>query len=497
MYFKQAESEQLERAGSEDLSPSQYRAAELGFFGLLRRKRMSREFIDRHGEDLFAQALFEYVRSIRAGKEIRKPVAWIVLCAWSRTIRVLEQPNWRPRMISTESVAEIPAAATPAPEEEFLSEDRYRKVREAVERLPEYQRELLSLSYFEGESVREAARKLDWTPSKAQRAHEAAQRALLRHLDVESSDALEIAAGLAAFLSFGPDGRAPIPQLVGGVEAGVDALARHASRLGERGLELVRHPFGHAGRGAPDTSADRMAGLGDLGRRAASEVHHGPASFLGRAGRRVSDLARRIYTSGGVETSAAAADGGARVAEACKAIAAVCVIGGGAIAGGSALLGPDQHHRAAPPQRPKVMSSRQRPTESRASGTSWADPTPASTSAPVPTGPEERAPKTGGSRSNSASAEPAAKSKSVRPTGAETQAEHHQTEESTAESTFEAGQIAAAEEEERRSSPAPTDTEPTLSDSGGAAGAGTTETKSPKLQAEERQAKTQFQGALP
>jgi RNA polymerase sigma factor (sigma-70 family) len=497
VYFKQAESEKLERAGSEDLSPSQYHAAELGFFGLLRRKRMSREFIDRHGEDLFAQALFEYVRSIRAGKDIRKPVAWIVLCAWSRTIRVLEQPNWRPRMVSTESVAEISADATPAPEEELLSEDRYRQVREAVEHLPEYQRELLSLSYFEGMSVRDAARKLDWHPSKAQRAHEAAQRHLHRLLGVETSDELEIAAGLAAFLSFGPDGCDRIPQLVGGFEAVVDAIFHGLLHLGERGLELLRRPFSHGGPNDPTTTTERAGGLGDLGRRTVAGAHHGPTALAGRAGRRVSDLARRIYTSGGVETSAAAADGGARVAEACKAIAAVCVIGGGAIAGGSALLGPDQHHRAAPPQRPKVMSSRQRPTESRASGATWADPTPASTSAVVPTGPEERAPKTGGSRSTSASAEPAAKSKTVQRTGAETQAEHHQTEESTAESTFEAGQIAAAEEEERRSSPAPTDTGPTLSDSGGAAGTGTTETKSPRLQAEERQAKTQFQGGLP
>jgi RNA polymerase sigma factor (sigma-70 family) len=493
MYFKQTEDEKLRQEGSRDLTPSQYRAAELGFYGLLRRKGMG-QFLDNHGEDLLQQACFEYTRMIRAGKEVRKPVAWIVLCAWSRTKRILEQPNWRPRMVSTESVGEFSGDGSSGPEEDFLDEDRYRKVREAVEQLPEYQRELLSLSYFEGESVREAARKLDWTPSKAQRAHEAAQRALLKHLDVESSDALEIAAGLAAFLSFAPDGCAPVPQLVGGFEAAVDSVARHVSHLGERGLDLVGRAFGHGGRGGSKAVSDRMVGLGDLGRRAATDVEHGPAGLLVRAGRRVSDFARRIYASGGVETTTAAADGGVRAAEACKAIAAVCVIGGGAIAGGSALLGHDQQHRPAATRSAPAKSPPAKVQRVWDAPPSESDPTPAPVV--IPTGPQERAPHTGGSGSRSSSSETKPKNETDKASRSERQAQEPATEESTAETTFDASQIAAVEEEERRSSSsswsAASSTERSLSNSAKESAA--TTTSSPKVRAEEQQAKNQFQG---
>jgi RNA polymerase sigma factor (sigma-70 family) len=489
MYYKRAGSDDLDQAVSEDLTPSQYRAAELGYFGLLRRKGMSRQFIDHNGEDLLQQACFEYTRTIRAGKEIRKPVAWIVLCAWSRTKRVLEQPNWRPRMVSTESVGEISGDATPAPEEELLIEDRYRKVREAVERLPAYQRELLSLSYFEGMSVREAARELDWTPSKAQRAHQAAQRGLHRLLRVETSEELEIAAGLAAFLSFGPDGCARIPQLVGGFEAAVDTLAHLLHHLGERGLDLVRRPFAHGGSDGATPAPGRAEALGDLGRRALAGAHHGPKLLAARAGRRMSDFGRRMFVSGAVETTAAA-DGGARFAEACK-IAAVCVIGTGAIAGGSALLGSGQHHRAAsPPNRPVALSH----PKAVGAPASESHPTPVV----VPTGPQERTPTAAASGSDSRSSNPT--SSSTQPSRAQRRAQNHQAEESTAEATFEAGQIAAAEEEEWRSSSgssASTSTGSTLSDSADATEATTAARAFPKVQAEERQTKTQFQGGLP
>ena len=494
MYYKRPGSDDLDQAASEDLTPSQYRAAELGYFGLLRRKGMSPRFIERNGEDLFAQALYEYVRSIRAGKEIRKPVAWIVLCAWSRTVRVLEQPNWRPRMVSTESVSEISAGATPGPEEEFLTEDRYRKVREAVEHLPDYQRELLAVSYFEGESVREAARRLEWTPSKAQRAHEAARRGLLRHLDVEDPGLLELAAGLAALLSFGPDGRDRIPRLIGGVESGVDALAHHLHHLGEHGFDLLRRPFAHGGSGGATPAPGRAEELGDLGRRALTRAHDGPTSLAARAGRRASDLGRRMLGSGALETGTAAADGGARLTEACK-IAAVCLIGTGAIAGGSALLGPDQGHRATPPAARPVASSPHKAREVMTSSSSG------SLSPPTinPTGPEERKPKASSPSSSGADSSTPASIGDARPSRAQRHAQHQEAQESSAETTFEAGQIAAAEEEARRSgsssSGTSTGTEPTLSDDAG--NTETAATVSPKVQAEEKQTKTQFQGGLP
>lgn len=494
MYYKRAGSDDQDRAVGEDLTPSEFRAAELGYFGLLRRKGISPQFIDRYGEELFQQACFEYTRMIRAGKEVRKPVAWIVLCAWSRTKRVMEQPNWRPRMISIDSVGELSGRGASAPEEDLLSEDRHRKVREAVEHLPEYQRELLSVAYFEDMGVREAARKLGWHPSKAQRAHEAAQRALHRLLGVETSEELEIAAGLAAFLTFGPDGCDRIPQLIGGFEAAVDAVGHHLHRFAEHGVDLLRRPFVHRGSGGLPSPPDRTEALGDLGRRALAGAPRGPASLAGRGGRRVSDLGRRMFASGALETTTAAADGGTRFAEACK-IAAVCLVGTGAIAGGSALLGSEQHHRPAPAAVRPVASSHQKPAEAPVRVVQEPDPTPSI----APAGPRERHADntTSGSRPESSNSVAAARPE---PNRAQRRVQDHQTAESTAESTFEAGQIAAAEEEARRSSSgsgATSGTGSTLSESGGSSQAATTAPTSPKVQTEEEQTRTQFQGGLP
>ncbi len=77
------------KVASEELSRAEFDAARLGFFQVLRRKRMSPQFIERNAEDLFGQAAFEYSRQIAEGKEIRNPVAWIITCGWHRTVGLL------------------------------------------------------------------------------------------------------------------------------------------------------------------------------------------------------------------------------------------------------------------------------------------------------------------------------------------------------------------------------------------------------------------------
>jgi RNA polymerase sigma factor (sigma-70 family) len=326
------------QAVTEELAKSQFDAARLGFLQLLRRKRMSPQFIEREAEDLFAQACFEYSRRLAEGEQIRNPDAWIVTCGWHRTVGLLETRDWRPRMVSTERVGELDEDEG-TPEQEFLTEDRYRKVREAVERLPDHQRRLLALSYFEGESVREAARRLGWTASKAQRAHETARRRLHRLLDVEWSDELAIEVGLATFLSVGGGGCARHLQLIGGIEGAVDALC-HPVELGHRLAEVVSSPFSHGASPGPPEAA------GELGVRAVANLQRHPGSLLGRAGQRLSDLGGSFFTSGAAQTGAAAAEGGGRAMEVCKAIAAACVIGGGAVTG--ALIAGEADHGTAP-----------------------------------------------------------------------------------------------------------------------------------------------------
>jgi RNA polymerase sigma factor (sigma-70 family) len=490
MYYKRAGTEDEVQGSSEDLTASQHEAARRGFFGLLRRK-MSHSFIERHGEDLFQQALFEYTRAIRAGKEIRKPVAWIVLCAWHRTVRELERRDWRPQTVSTDRVGEITAETTPAPEEDFLSEDRYRKVREAVEQLPEYQRELLKLSYFEGDSVREAARKLGWTPSKAQRAHEAAQRSLHKLLGVETSEELEIAAGLAALLTLGPDGCSRVLQVIGRFEGALDAVAHQLSQLGERGFDLLRHPLAHGGWGGRAPMSESVEALGEVSRRAAAAVNDGPVALISRAGRRASDFGRRLVASGGVETTAAAADGGARVAEACKAIAVVCVIGTGAFAGGSALFASGHHHLPSQPRNPRVASQDHRAAGSgakpKADGATVTAPRASPTHAPA-------------ARSDAGTESATRASSGRQPTVAQRRAQRHRSEEANVEESFGGVSQAASEAQtptSTASSGAVSSAEPQSSSGAGQPESSAAAPASSKTQAEEKQTKTQFQGGLP
>jgi hypothetical protein len=407
-------------------------------------------------------------------------------------VRELEQRDWRPQTVSTDRIGEIAAETTPAPEEDFLSEDRHRKVREAVEHLPEYQRELLHLSYFEGDSIREAARKLGWTASKAQRAHEAAQRRLHKLLGVETSEELEIAAGLAAFLTLGPDGCSRVLQTIGLSEGALDAVLHQLAQLGERAFDLLRRPFAHGGSGGRAPMAESGDAVGDFGRRMAAGAQHGPGGLAARAGRRASDFGRRVFASGGVETTAAAADGGARVAEACKALAAVCVIGTGAFAGGSVLFGPGQHHPQSPRRDRPVASSHRRTTGAAAASNSDRAAVTTRSASPL------RAPAVP-SRSG-AESKPQASSGGRQTTVAQRRVQRHRSEEAAAEESF-GGVTQAASEAEAPSSTASSGAV-SSAESQPSSGAGQTESSAaapatPKAKAEEKQTKTQFQGGLP
>lgn len=314
-----------------ELSRAQFESARLGFFQTLRRKRMSPQFVERHGEELFAQACFEYSRRASEGIDIADAPAWIVTCAWHRTVGLLETRDWRPRLVSTDSIAERADDGDSTPEEAFLSEDRARKVREAVEELPAYQRRMLALSYFEDASVREAGRRLRWTASKAQRAHEAAQKCIHEILGVESSDEIEI--GLFAFLSVAREhsaGRA----LPTGFEAALGSAHRGAEGLGHTVQKLTHLP-GMVRAGDPGRAAERLGAAVPGG----SPERRSPL-------RRLADVGRRVVDGGGSGAAAVTTgEGAGRVLEVCKGLAVCAIGGGGALTG--VLIGGGHH-----PERP-------------------------------------------------------------------------------------------------------------------------------------------------
>jgi RNA polymerase sigma factor (sigma-70 family) len=251
------------RNGSKNgLSQAQLEAARLGFNQYLRRKRFSPQFISRHAEDLFAQATLEYSRKLAEGSEIENPPGWLIECAWRRTKSQLEAEARGPRVVSTEKSGPVVDERGESPEDVLLDEDRFHRLREAVGELSVTQRRILAHSYFEGLTVREAARHLHWHSSKAQRAHEGAKKRLYELLGVESLDDLAIEIGLAAYLSLAVD-RPTGLTLPPGIEGAVEMVGRGASSAWARAQELARRlPMGSGAE--PSTTA----ALGSAGRAA-------------------------------------------------------------------------------------------------------------------------------------------------------------------------------------------------------------------------------------
>jgi RNA polymerase sigma factor (sigma-70 family) len=249
--------------GNGDLSQAEMDRVRKGFTGLLAKLRYHPEFILNHCDELLGTAHTEYVRYLNKGVEIEDPVAWTINCAWRRTQNLLTLQGYRPQEVSAEKLAELADETRPTPDQIALDTDRARKVRRAVAKLDEEQRQLLALMYFEDMPLAEAARRLDWHESKARRCHKAALTRLYKSLAVKSSDQLVAEVGLVAWLSFAANGSAP--HLSAGFEAALDKVSEEASGLWARAHELARR-FNLGGgsdtAGAVATSgADRAAGV--------------------------------------------------------------------------------------------------------------------------------------------------------------------------------------------------------------------------------------------
>jgi RNA polymerase sigma factor (sigma-70 family) len=292
--------------------------ARLGFFHLLSR-RFGPDFKERHGDDLFAQATFEFSRKIERGEEIRNPAAWITHCGWNRAKTEVEAREWRPQIVPTDSLAAEPVAEPSwQPEVELLSEDRMRKVREAVDQLPLYQRELIARHYFEGESVREVSRQLGWSEGKGARAHNAARKKLRKLFEeLGGPDGFGLELGLVGFFSVSAAGRTAAAEMPGGLEAALKRAGDAISDGCHRAIHFARHPLGGA----------NPVNLGGVDSQSPS---------------RISQLGRRILTSPVAETVASGGDAPGRVVEVCKVLAVCAISGTAAVTVG--VIGADAGH---------------------------------------------------------------------------------------------------------------------------------------------------------
>jgi RNA polymerase sigma factor (sigma-70 family) len=227
------------RRADGEFGKREFDAACLGFKQLLRCKRFSPHFVETHGDDLFATATLEYSRKLAEGEEIENPAGWLIACAWRRTKSQLEAEARRPRVVSAEKCEPLVDEDRDGPEDVLLNEDRFRKVREAVNELSVAQRRILWLAYFDEFTVRSAGRYLNWTSSKAQRAHEGAKRRLHDLLGVSSADELAIV-GLAAYISVGVEGRTG-NLLERAAQRYADLLAPIKQQIAGGGTQLKEH----------------------------------------------------------------------------------------------------------------------------------------------------------------------------------------------------------------------------------------------------------------
>jgi DNA-directed RNA polymerase specialized sigma24 family protein len=380
------------------ISVGELEDARLGFLRILSRK-FPAGFRERHGDELFAQAAYEFSRKLAQGEEIRHPAAWITRCGLNRAVTERESLEWRPVLVPTESLPTEPVAEESwEPEQIFLCEDRVRKVRDAVERLPAYQQELIARHYFEGESVREAARQLGWSPAKGARAHNAARKKLNSIFDGLSSSDIGIEVGLVSFFSLCAAGRAAAADVPGGFEAALQRVGQAAGEGWHKAVAFVRHPLG--------------------GRRPAHLTTITP-----QPPGRISRLGGRIINSPVAEAAATGSDGPGRLVEVCKVVAVCALSGTGVVTAGIVGGAHDHGSSAATPIRPAPRQIERHRPAGEASPTEVLAP-PGSSAVEIGTT-DHQEPESPGSTSSSAAHSVSRARAAVPPANEEAQTEEH------------------------------------------------------------------------
>jgi RNA polymerase sigma factor (sigma-70 family) len=154
----------------EVVTDAELREAERGFILMLRGKRFPREWIEEHAADLMAQAHKEYAERLAEGRE-DTAVGLMIVIAYRRAVNLLDTQKRRPLSKPLDDVLHLADESTPTPEQEAIDHDRERRVAEALRRLPEQDRRLMAMVYFEGYTIRAAGRVLGLGKSAADQHH--------------------------------------------------------------------------------------------------------------------------------------------------------------------------------------------------------------------------------------------------------------------------------------------------------------------------------------
>jgi RNA polymerase sigma factor (sigma-70 family) len=235
---------------SSAVTSAQLREAERGLKRVLAPTFAAR-WIAENVSDVLNEAVAEYVEWLRDHTRLADPVGWLVERGrWRALDRVIRENRRSGPPIDT--VIHLVEDPTPTPEDALLERDRHRRIADALSHIPERDRKLLALVYYEGHSIRGAGRLLGWGKSSADSHHAEAMKRL-RALVGERELLSPSLVGLVAQAMVLRDRT----RLVGGIANRLSAAVQDLA-------DLVGGSIGAATRGAEE-AARRAAPLTDPG----------------------------------------------------------------------------------------------------------------------------------------------------------------------------------------------------------------------------------------
>jgi len=227
----------------------QLREAEEGLIRLLHAKNFPREWIRDSVPEIMSQARTDFAARL-AVEHVEDAVSLLVVIAYRRAIKFVRSERARPRETSIENFFHLADESRPTPEQETLDHDRQETLVKVMGELPEKDRKLLALIYFNDMEIGAAGRRLGWSKASATRHHRAALEQL-REL-VGDRELLGIEIAIPAFVVSRDHAapRAALTWIEGAVESVREAMVLGSSRFG---------PLAETGNAAAMSGAGRTA----------------------------------------------------------------------------------------------------------------------------------------------------------------------------------------------------------------------------------------------
>ncbi|HEX6205267.1 MAG TPA: sigma factor-like helix-turn-helix DNA-binding protein, partial [Solirubrobacterales bacterium] len=212
-------------------------------------KHFPREWIKEWVPEIMSQARTDFAARL-AVEQVDDAVSLLVVIAYRRAIKFVRAERSRPKETSIENFFHLADESTPTPEQETLDHDRQETLVRVMGELPERERRLLALIYFNDMEIGAAGRRLGWSKASATRHHQAALERL-REL-VGDRELLGVEVAIPAFVisrDHAPP-RAALMWIEGAAETLRDSMVLGGGRLGPLAETGNAAAMGGAGRTA-------------------------------------------------------------------------------------------------------------------------------------------------------------------------------------------------------------------------------------------------------